>query len=110
MHLVIDGAANAMIATDGEGHITLVNSQVERMFGYLRQELLGSSIEMLPELMRNYADELRRNTASHVALLNDINAEKHDVEVSLGKSRDTYANRPSAKKPVADRQYAESPR
>ncbi len=85
MHLVIDGAANAMIATDGEGHITLVNSQVERMFGYLRQELLGSSIEMLPELMRNYADELRRNTASHVALLNDINAEKHDVEVSLGE-------------------------
>jgi len=37
MRLVIDGAAQAMIVTDRKGRITLVNSELERIFGYMRQ-------------------------------------------------------------------------
>ncbi len=54
MRLVIDGAANALIVTDSQGRITLVNSQVERMFGYLRHDLLDRSVDMLlPERLRD---------------------------------------------------------
>lgn len=53
MRLVIDGAANAMVVTDNKGRITLANSQVERIFGYLRHEMLDRSVEMLvPERLR----------------------------------------------------------
>src|SRR3546814_20366102 len=43
-----------MIMADGRGVITLVNSQAERLFGYLRTEMLGKPVEMLiPERFRN---------------------------------------------------------
>src|SRR3546814_3541574 len=43
-----------MIMADGRGVITLVNSQAERLFGYLRSEMLGKPVEMLiPERFRN---------------------------------------------------------
>ncbi len=40
-------ASDALLLVDGQGRIVLVNGQVERLFGYRREELLGRSIEML---------------------------------------------------------------
>jgi PAS domain S-box-containing protein len=40
-------ASDALILVDGQGRIVLVNGQIERLFGYRREELLGRSIEML---------------------------------------------------------------
>lgn len=50
---LLETAPDAMIIVDSSGDITVVNSQVERMFGYLREELLGEQIEiLLPENTR----------------------------------------------------------
>jgi PAS domain S-box-containing protein len=50
---VIEGAPNGMLMVDAAGTITLVNAQIEKSFGYMREELLGQPIEMLvPEPFR----------------------------------------------------------
>ena len=53
LRLVIDAAPNGMIIIDITGKIVLVNRQVESLFGYRREELLGQPIEILvPERFR----------------------------------------------------------
>ena len=50
---LFDEVPDAIVVVDGEGNITLVNRQVEVMFGFTRGELLGQRIEMLvPERFR----------------------------------------------------------
>jgi hypothetical protein len=51
--LAVESSPNGMVMVDPAGKMVLVNREVERMFGYERQELLGQSIEMLvPERFR----------------------------------------------------------
>lgn len=45
--LVIDLAPDAIVLTDQQGLIILVNRQTEVLFGFTRAELLGQSIELL---------------------------------------------------------------
>ena len=53
--LVVEASPNAMIIVNGEGGITLVNTQAETMFGYTRDELIGHPVEMLvPERFRSH--------------------------------------------------------
>ncbi|HND52627.1 MAG TPA: PAS domain S-box protein, partial [Pirellulaceae bacterium] len=47
LRLVVEASLNALLMVDGKGVIHLVNSQAERLFGYRRDELIGSSIERL---------------------------------------------------------------
>ncbi|HTF24626.1 MAG TPA: sigma 54-interacting transcriptional regulator [Candidatus Limnocylindria bacterium] len=50
---LFESSPDAMVVTDGDGRITGVNAQVERFFGYTRQELLGQTVEILiPERFR----------------------------------------------------------
>lgn len=53
---VVESAPNGMLMIDRLGTITLVNKQVEAMFGYSRMEMLGKPVEILiPERYRpNY--------------------------------------------------------
>jgi PAS domain S-box-containing protein len=44
---VLDAAPDAMVVTDQLGRILLVNAQVEKLFGYPREELLGPPVEAL---------------------------------------------------------------
>ena len=39
--LAIEASPNGVLVTDAEGTIHLVNSELERQFGYSRSELLG---------------------------------------------------------------------
>ena len=44
---VVESAPNGMLIANQEGIITLVNAQIERWFGYGRQELVGQPVEIL---------------------------------------------------------------
>ncbi len=44
---IVESVPTAIIMTDAEGTITMVNREVERLFGYDRQELLGRKVEVL---------------------------------------------------------------
>jgi PAS domain S-box-containing protein len=52
--LAVESCPNGILMTDGDGVIVLANSEAERLFGYLRRELIGQSIEnLVPERMRD---------------------------------------------------------
>ena len=45
--VIFEAAPNGMIMVDDHGQILLLNSEVEKIFGYSKEELLGQKIELL---------------------------------------------------------------
>lgn len=57
---LVESAPDAMILVDATGRIAFVNSRAEELFGYARDELLGSDVEMLvPSAVRGRHPSLR---------------------------------------------------
>ena len=63
--ILFEAAPNGVIAFDAAGCITLVNAQMEKMFGYSREELIGQPAEVLvPVRFRRGHAGLRKKFAA----------------------------------------------
>jgi len=57
---VVEGSPTAMVMIDDAGNIVLINAQVEKLFGFPREELLGQKVDILvPDAVRSGHPKLR---------------------------------------------------
>ena len=61
---LLESAPDAMIIVNWHGHITLVNGEVERMFGYDRDEIVGQNMtDLILDEFRNAHRQLQKSFA-----------------------------------------------
>lgn len=93
--LVVEAAPNAMLMTDAHGRIVLVNNQTERLFGYSRDELIGSPIENLlpmrnrashPDLVRKYVADPEARPMGVGRDLAGLHKDGREIPVEIGLS------------------------
>lgn len=55
LRIVVESAPSGMVLIDQAGHMRMVNAEMERLFGYSREELLGQPVELLiPDSARSH--------------------------------------------------------
>jgi PAS domain S-box-containing protein len=68
VRIAFEAAPSGMLMVDQQGKITMVNSQLEGIFGYQRDEMLGSPVEMLlPKELRGEHAQLFAEFIKHPA-------------------------------------------
>lgn len=91
--IVIESSPAAMIVTNRNGEIVLLNQQAERLFGYDSGELVGQPIEVLvPTNIRDDHEALRDDYFEHPApramgegrLLHGVQKDATEIPVEIG--------------------------
>ena len=78
----VETASDAVVRVDADGRIVLVNAEAERLFGYVREDLLGQPVELLvPEAL---SGPHRAHRAAYV---------RHPVARPMGAGLDLQARR-----------------
>jgi len=94
LRAAVESAPSGLIMVDRDGRIVLVNQQIERQFGYPREELLGQAVDLLvPRRLRgdhagHRADFLSRPSVRAMGVGRDLNGRRKDgsefpVEIGL---------------------------
>lgn len=94
MYLAVEASPSGMVMMGQDGKIVMVNSMTEKLFGYSRQELIGSPLEMLvperfrhqhPEYRQSYIGESKTRLMGHGRDLYGLhkNGQEFPVEVGL---------------------------
>lgn len=92
--LVVENAADGVIAVDLQGFVTMVNPAAEKIIGYSRQELLGKPYGNMfanTDFNSPILDTLKHGI-NHVAQDVSFPARHHFVELSVSTSRISNSN------------------
>ncbi len=82
LRAAVESAPSGLLMVDAEGRIVLVNREVERLFGYPREELLGRPVEVLvPDAFRQAHEGFRADFFANPKVR------------SMGAGRDLYGRR-----------------
>src|SRR5574341_135287 len=82
LRAAVESAPNGILMIDAAGKIVLVNQEIERLFGYSREELLGKSVETLIPL---------RLRANHIHHRTDFMAKP--ATRAMGAGRELFGRR-----------------
>ncbi len=74
--IAVESSPSGLLMTDSTGTIVLVNRQIERLFGYTREELLGQPVEVLVPAARR---------VRHAADRTDYAAHATDRPMGMGR-------------------------
>lgn len=93
MRLAVEASPNGIIMANRDGEIVMVNAATEKLFGYSRQELIGSSLEMLvperfrkqhPEYRKGYISESKSRPIGHGRDLFGLHKSGNEFPVEVG--------------------------
>jgi PAS domain S-box-containing protein len=90
--LVVESSPSAMVLVNQDGNITLINKQIEILFGYKRTELIGNKLEILiPERFTHHVSYrnrfLEKPLTRAMGVGRDLFARKKDgseIQVEIG--------------------------
>ena len=77
--LAVEASPSGMIAVNGDGAIIMINGEIERLFGYAREELLGQPVDiLLPDGVRAKHASLRNAIGRHVCVRSSFNQHRNE--------------------------------
>lgn len=119
---LLESAADGIVISDMAGHILRLNREAERIFGYSRQELVGSTVEQLiPERLRTrhrayqgaYAENATSRVMGPASKVVGLRSDGSEVPLEISLSPVKLAEKPhviAVVRDVTEREQAEADR